>query len=120
VRLPSKTVVGDDVAAEFAGEQHDGDAVVGEAVAAERSGVGLEGREVGADADGAVDDLVALDDGVRGLLEAEAPCRWRRWRGRSRCCAHAAFRVHEVDADGVVVEAVASTMLSLANMKWIE
>src|SRR6185369_10037599 len=60
------------VAAGLAVEQ-DADAVVGEAVAANLDGgVGLEGRQVGTDADAAVDDLVVLDQGARSFLEADA------------------------------------------------
>jgi hypothetical protein len=72
VRLPSKDVVGDDVAAQFAGEL-DGDAVVGEAVARMNQMVlsGWKGERSEPTPMAQVDDFVVLDHDVRRLLEAE-------------------------------------------------
>jgi hypothetical protein len=69
--------------------------------------VGLEGRQVGTDADGAVDDLVALDHGVARLLEADRHAGGAGGMGDQVVAHRAALGVHEIHADRVVVEAVA-------------
>src|SRR6185369_13730373 len=95
------------VAAGLAVEQ-DADAVVGEAVAADLDGaVGLEGREVGSDADAAIDDLVVLDQGAGSFLEADAHAGGPGGVRNHVVADGAALGVHEVHADGVVVELVA-------------
>ena len=67
----------------------------------------LEGREVGANTDTAVNDLVVLDDGAGGFLETDTHAGGARGVGNDVVACCATLCVHEVNADRVVVEAVA-------------
>ncbi|EXI67858.1 MAG: hypothetical protein AW07_04468 [Candidatus Accumulibacter sp. SK-11] len=97
-----------DQGAFLVGEEADADTVVGNAVAADADrAVGLEGRHVETDADRAVDDLVALDDDIGRLLEADRHAGRPVGTREEVVADGAAAGVHDVDADRVVVEAVA-------------
>ena len=105
--LPSKDVAAHLIAVQIAVEG-DGDAVVGDTVVLQDDlAVGLERRQVRRQTERAVDDLVAFEQGAARFLEADAHAGGAGGMGNHVVAYHRVVGVHQVDANCIIVKAVA-------------